>query len=76
MKAVVLRKPADLAVLDVPDPSPGEGEVLMRVTACGICGSDLRYVRGENPWAQHTIGELRENPPNIILGHEIVGIIT
>ena len=75
MKAVVLRKPEDLVVQDVPKPSPGEGEALLRVIACGICGSDLRYVKGENPWAQHTIGEKRENPPNIILGHEIVGII-
>jgi len=61
--------------MDVPEPTPGEGQALLRVTACGVCGSDLRYIHGENPWAQHTLGEKRRNPPNIILGHEIVGVI-
>lgn len=75
MKAIVLRKKEDLAVMDVPKPPLGPGEVMLRVTDCGICGSDIRYLHGENPWAQHTLGEMRENPPNIIPGHEVVGIV-
>jgi 2-desacetyl-2-hydroxyethyl bacteriochlorophyllide A dehydrogenase len=75
MKAVVLKEPGILRVEEVPEPRPAPGEVLVRVRACGICGSDLRYFQGENPWAQHTLGELRPNPPNIILGHEIAGEI-
>jgi threonine dehydrogenase-like Zn-dependent dehydrogenase len=75
MKAVVLKERGVLRVEDVPMPRPGPGEVLVRVRACGICGSDLRYFEGENPWAQHTLGEQRPNPPNIILGHEIAGEI-
>jgi len=73
MKALVLRKADDLEVLDVPDPRPGPGQVLVRVDKCGICGSDLRYYRGENPWAKQTLGVELDNPPNMILGHEFAG---
>jgi len=73
MKAVVLKERGVLRVEEVPEPRAGPGELLVRVRACGICGSDLRYFEGENPWAQHTLGEQRPNPPNIILGHEIAG---
>jgi 2-desacetyl-2-hydroxyethyl bacteriochlorophyllide A dehydrogenase len=75
MKAVVLKKPYTLAVEDVPKPSLEPDEVLVEVKACGICGSDLRYFEGENPWALHTLGENKENPPNIILGHEFAGVV-
>lgn len=73
MKAAVLRAPQDLAVLDIPVPPTGPGEVLIEVGACGICGSDLRYFEGENPWAKHTLGCEKPNPPNMVLGHEIAG---
>ncbi len=75
MQALVLRGPDDLAVLDVPQPLAGRGEVLVRVRSCGICGSDLRYWRGHNPWARQTLGIDAPNPPNMILGHEISGEI-
>ena len=75
MKAVVLRTPGNLTLEDVPTPPLGPGQVLLRVRACGICGSDLRYLRGENPWSQHTLGEVRPNPPQMILGHEVAGEI-
>lgn len=40
MKAAILRK-GQMLVDDVPDPVPGEGQVLVQTKACGICGSDL-----------------------------------
>lgn len=73
MRAVVLRKPGCLEVADIPEPMLSPGQVLVRVRACGICGSDLRYLAGENPWAQHTLGLQIANPPNVVLGHEIAG---
>ena len=73
MKAAVLKAPRRLVVEDVPMPVTGADEVLVRVSACGICGSDLRYYEGENPWAMHTLGRDVPNPPNIILGHEFCG---
>ncbi len=56
---------ARMVLEDVPDPSPGPGEVLVRVAACGICRTDLEYLKGEGA------------PPRlpIILGHEPSGTI-
>jgi len=51
-----------IEVREMPVPAPGPGEVLVRVRACGICGSDLHVYRGELPV-----------PPAISLGHEFAG---
>lgn len=75
MKAVVLRGPGDLALLEVPEPEIHEGYALVKMTHCGICGSDIRYLKGDNPWAKQTLGEKHVNPLNIILGHEASGIV-
>ncbi len=76
MLAAVLEGPRRLTVRDVPMPVPGPGEVICEVAACGICGSDLRYLAGENPWAKHTLGYEKPNPPNMILGHEVGGTVS
>jgi threonine dehydrogenase-like Zn-dependent dehydrogenase len=75
MKALVLRAPRQLSVMDVPKATPTSGQLLVRVSRCGICGSDVRYFYGENPWAKHTLGREVPNPPNIILGHEFTGVV-
>ena len=75
MRAVVLRGPGRLEVADIPEPTLGPGQVLVRVRACGICGSDLRYLHGENPWSQHTLGVRLPNSPDMVLGHEFAGEI-
>ena len=76
MKAVVLRKPKTLELMELPDiVLEEENHVLIKVQACGICGSDLRYWAGENPWALHTLGKHIDNPPNLIMGHEFAGIV-
>lgn len=73
MRAVVLHGPYNLSVESVPMPELLPGQQLVRVGACGICGSDLRYLAGENPWAKHTLGYEKPNPPDMVLGHEIGG---
>jgi len=75
MRALVLQAPRTLAIMDVPETKPAYGQVILRVSRCGICGSDIRYFCGENPWAKQTLGKETPNPPNIILGHEFVGIV-
>ena len=47
---------ADIRLEEVPAPTPGPHEMLVKITACGICGSDIRYFYGENPWAKQTLG--------------------
>ena len=70
MKACILRKPAPvetnpLEFTDVPKPEPGPGQVLVRVSACAVCRTDLHVTEGELPQ--------RKSP--IIPGHQIVGLI-
>lgn len=65
MKALVLQEPGRLEVVRCPDPAPGPGEVLVRVRACAICGSDVHGWRGE--------GGRRLTP--LIMGHEASGEI-
>ncbi len=46
MKSLLLEEYGKLAIADVPRPEPGEFEVLVRVAACGICGSDIHGYDG------------------------------
>lgn len=65
MKAAVLRKIGDkLRIEQVPVPAPGRGEVLIKVTACGVCHSDLHAIDGD--WSP-----LPALP--LIPGHEVAG---
>jgi threonine dehydrogenase-like Zn-dependent dehydrogenase len=64
MKAVVFKERDRLAVEEVPRPTPGFGEAVIRITATTICGTDVHIVRGEYPVR-----------PGLILGHEPVGVI-
>jgi len=67
MKALVKTEPKPgLALLDLPDPQPGPGEVVVRVKATSLCGTDAHIYRWD-PWAQS-----RVHPPRII-GHEMCG---
>ncbi|WP_195282168.1 zinc-dependent alcohol dehydrogenase [Harryflintia acetispora] len=75
MKAVVLQKPKTIAVENLPHPQSDNDYLVVQVKACGICGSDVRYYQGENPWALHTLGVSLSNPPNIVLGHEFAGVV-
>ena len=65
MKALVLEKYNELIYKDVPDPVIKSNEVLVRVMACGICGSDVHGLDGSTG---------RRIPP-MIMGHEASGII-
>lgn len=65
MKAVVVRAPMEFDVEDVPEPEVPAGGLLLKVVACGLCGSDLRTLRSGHrkvtlPW---------------IIGHEICGTV-
>jgi D-arabinitol dehydrogenase (NADP+) len=47
MKAIVYDAPRSFAYRDVPEPSPGYDEVVIRVQACGVCGTDLHIHEGK-----------------------------
>lgn len=72
MKAMLLRRivsvkeePAPLTLENIPEPSPEKGEVLIRVTRCGVCHTELDEIEGRTP------------PPRlpVVLGHQVVGRI-
>jgi 2-desacetyl-2-hydroxyethyl bacteriochlorophyllide A dehydrogenase len=65
MKALVYTKPSEMIYRDEPEPTASPGEVLIRVDAVGICGSDMHAYHGRDP---------RRIPP-LILGHELAGEI-
>jgi propanol-preferring alcohol dehydrogenase len=70
MKAMVLRRitslrddPTPLDMTDLPDPRPGDGEVLIRVHACGVCHTELDEIEGRTPPSELPV----------VLGHQVVG---
>ena len=66
MKAMLLDAPGrPLRAADVPDPVPGPREVVLRVSACAVCRTDLHVVDGE----------LADPKLPLVLGHEIVGVV-
>ncbi len=69
MKGARLHGPRDIRVDEIADPPPpGPGEVLVRVTAAGICGSDL------HSFAHARIGDTEVKAP-LVLGHEFAGVV-
>jgi L-iditol 2-dehydrogenase len=67
MRAAVLFGPGEFRVVEKPVPTPGVGEVLVKVAMCGVCGSDLRMHKGLSP----------SNPPygRFTPGHEWTGTV-
>jgi L-iditol 2-dehydrogenase len=65
VKALVLTAYKRLEILDVPRPKPGPRDVVVRVRACGICGSDVHGWDGSSG---------RRIPP-IVMGHEAAGVV-
>jgi L-iditol 2-dehydrogenase len=65
MKRVILKKPFKLEVEEVPKAIAEQGEVLVKVLRCGVCGSDFTIYEGKHPWAISPL----------IMGHEFAGVI-
>jgi 2-desacetyl-2-hydroxyethyl bacteriochlorophyllide A dehydrogenase len=63
VRAVEVTGPRSWAVTDVPDPAPGPGEVLVRVSVCGLCGTDMHILEGELTSARYPLTP----------GHELSG---
>lgn len=64
MKAVVIERVDSFRISDCPEPAVGRDEVLVRVAACGLCGTDLHILKGEYP-----------SRFPLIPGHEFAGTV-
>ncbi len=65
MKALVYTQPNEVQLLERPLPEAGSGEVVLKIEAVGICGSDMHAYHGHDP----------RRKPGLVLGHEFVGRI-
>ena len=61
MKAAMTTEQHDFEIVEIPDPTPGPDELVIRVAACGVCGSDIK--------AQPFM------PAGMVMGHELGGEI-
>ncbi len=70
MRAWIVEQPRPardepLRLVDLPDPEPGPGEILVRVRACGVCRTDLHVAEGDLP----------PHRESVVPGHEVVGTV-
>ncbi|MDR0310189.1 MAG: zinc-dependent dehydrogenase [Acidobacteriota bacterium] len=63
MRAAVYRGPSRISVEKIPIPEIGDGEMLVRIYACGVCGTDLKKI------------EYGLVPPPRVFGHEMAGVV-
>ena len=69
MKAAVMEQMQQpMLIKDVPTPSVGDDDVLIRIHACGVCHSDLHVAEG-------MLASFGYDPFPLILGHEITGVV-
>ena len=64
MRAATWRGGSRFSIDEVPDPVPGQGDVLVAVHTAGICGTDVHATQGLFPWS-----------PPMVLGHEYTGVV-
>jgi alcohol dehydrogenase len=65
MKALVYTQPHEMQLHDRPDPELADGEVVLRIDAAGICGSDMHAYHGHDP----------RRKPGLVLGHEFAATV-
>jgi L-iditol 2-dehydrogenase len=65
MIRVMLTKPGEFVIDQTEIPTPGKGEILLKVERCGVCGSDPTIYRGLHPYAKKSL----------VMGHEFSGTI-
>lgn len=68
MKAAVLAGPGQIVVKEVPVPEVGPGEIEIKVSACGVCGSDVHMWRSGKGWGSQD--------GDFFMGHEFCGVVT
>lgn len=65
MRQAIMTEPGIIKIQDAPVPSPGPGEVLVRVRCIGVCGSDIHVYHGRHPFTSYPV----------VQGHEFSGVV-
>jgi 2-desacetyl-2-hydroxyethyl bacteriochlorophyllide A dehydrogenase len=75
MRAVIVEKPGVIRIEEAPDPEVGPKDVLVKVVACGICGTDLHIIDGEFPPTNYPIIPGHEFGGTVVaIGDEVIGV--
>jgi threonine dehydrogenase-like Zn-dependent dehydrogenase len=76
VKAVMVTGPDQVEFVDIPEPTPGPADVVVRPRACGVCGSDAAYVQagGVQPRLGATILGHEASAEVVSVGSDIEGI--
>lgn len=69
MRAAVLAGPKQIEIREVPAPRAGDGQLKIRVAACGVCGSDIHMWKAGKGWNPDQTTEFH-------MGHEFCGVVT
>ena len=69
MKAAVLAGPEQIEMKTVPVPSVGPGMIEIKVSACGVCGSDIHMWKAGKGWGE-------QDGSDFVMGHEFCGVVT
>jgi 2-desacetyl-2-hydroxyethyl bacteriochlorophyllide A dehydrogenase len=65
MRQAIMTSPGKIELHDVPSPSPGKGEVLIRIQRIGVCGSDVHVWHGKHPYTSYPV----------VQGHEFSAVV-
>ena len=68
MKAAVLTGAQNIEIKELPVPELNEGEIEIKVSACGVCGSDIHMWKAGKGWGK--------NMKDFVMGHEFCGVVT
>ena len=74
MRAAVISGPGQVEVVTMDDPTPGVGQVVVEVAACGICGTDLHILDGEVAPTFPVVPGHEFAGMVVAVGHEVVGV--
>ena len=75
MKQAVMTEPGCVEVREVEQPSPGKGEVLLRIRRIGVCGSDIHVWHGKHPYTSYPVVQGHEFSAEVeALGDDVEGL--
>ena len=76
MKQAVMTEPGHIVMRDVPVPSPGPDEILLRVKRIGVCGSDVHVYHGQHPYTEYPVVQGHEVSAEVVeAGSDVPGFL-
>ena len=75
MKQAIMTAPGEIRIQDIPMPTPGSGEVLLRIQRIGVCGSDVHVYHGKHPYTSYPVVQGHEYSASVeAVGPGVTGL--